>query len=372
MPKHNEAAFRVNVFKDHTDKYRAVFRAPGQPRKTILSGYPTKGSAIDALDLPENRARYESLLTGTKIEARTNSYGKRTMAQAIESYFKCNRFTSKKPATQRTYRAALKDVQEKDGHRYVCDLTRQAAQTVIEDIGARSPGLANTAKAVLTLIMQREIVAGHRDNNPFDMVERYEIGEHRTWTEEEIAKFEARWPIGTRERLAFALMLYTGQRGESDVRRMRRSMIVKGWMNGFTQTKTGTTVDIPIHPELARIILLTGGDDVLLPGPDGKEIKASTMGKMMAMAIDEADLPDDCVPHGLRKACCRRLAEAGATVLQIMAITGHKSIKEVERYTKGVDRKKMAAQAMALLSSFGEQAAPLMIEYKPENELEIA
>jgi hypothetical protein len=30
-----------------------------------------------------------------------------------------------------------------------------------------------------------------------------------------------------------------------------------------------------------------------------------------------------------------------------MAISGHKSLAEVERYTKGVDQKHMAARAMA-------------------------
>jgi hypothetical protein len=33
-----------------------------------------------------------------------------------------------------------------------------------------------------------------------------------TWTEDEIAAYERRWPVGSRERLAFALLLYTGQR----------------------------------------------------------------------------------------------------------------------------------------------------------------
>ena len=45
------------------------------------------------------------------------------------------------------------------------------------------------------------------------------LEELHTWTEEEITQFEERWPNGTRERLAFALLLYTGQRG-SDVYRM--------------------------------------------------------------------------------------------------------------------------------------------------------
>jgi len=43
--------------------------------------------------------------------------------------------------------------------------------------------------------------------------------EIRSWTDAEIRKFEGHWPIGTKQRLAFALMLYTGQR-RGDVHRM--------------------------------------------------------------------------------------------------------------------------------------------------------
>ena len=50
-----------------------------------------------------------------------------------------------------------------------------------------------------------------------------------TWTEEEIAQFEATHAIGTRPRLALALMLYTGQR-RSDVVRMGRQYVKDGRM----------------------------------------------------------------------------------------------------------------------------------------------
>jgi integrase len=55
----------------------------------------------------------------------------------------------------------------------------------------------------------------------------------------------------------------------------------------------------------------------------------------------------NCPLHGLRKACCRRFAEAGCSVHEIKAISGHKSIGEVERYTRAVDQKAMAKRAIA-------------------------
>ena len=52
-------------------------------------------------------------------------------------------------------------------------------------------------------------------------------------------------------------------------------------------------------------------------------------------------------PHGLRKAACRRLAEAGCSANEIAAISGHASLREVERYTKAADQARMARNAMA-------------------------
>jgi hypothetical protein len=61
---------------------------------------------------------------------------------------------------------------------------------------------------------------------------------------------------------------------------------------------------------------------------------------------NEAGLPKHCSAHGLRKAACRRLAEAGCTAHQIAAISGHASLREVERYTKAVDQARLAKDAI--------------------------
>ena len=60
-----------------------------------------------------------------------------------------------------------------------------------------------------------------------------------------------------------------------------------------------------------------------------------------------AGLPKACSPHGLRKAACRRLAEAGCSANEIAAISGHASLKEVTRYTAAADREHLADQAIA-------------------------
>jgi enterobacteria phage integrase len=67
---------------------------------------------------------------------------------------------------------------------------------------------------------------------------------------------------------------------------------------------------------------------------------------MISNAINAAGLPKRCKAHGLRKAAARRLAEAGCSASEIAAITGHKTLAEVERYTRAADQERLARQAM--------------------------
>ena len=79
----------------------------------------------------------------------------------------------------------------------------------------------------------------------------------------------------------------------------------------------------------------------------GKPFSVKGFGQFMSDAIRAAGLPTACKTHGLRKAAARRLAEAGCTEKQIAAITGHRSLAEVARYTRKADQKRLARQAMA-------------------------
>jgi integrase len=167
----------------------------------------------------------------------------------------------------------------------------------------------------------------------------------RSWDEDEIAQFEAVHPIGSKARLALALGLYTAQR-RSDVIRIGRQHIRDGVLT-VRQQKTGAQLAIPVHSDLQTIIDASpGGPFTLLTTPRDKSYKGDDFTDQFRRWCDAANLPEHCVFHGLRKAACRRLAEAGCTVHEIAAISGHKSLKEVERYTKGVDQARLARAAL--------------------------
>ena len=167
-----------------------------------------------------------------------------------------------------------------------------------------------------------------------------------TWTEEEIAKFEARHPVGTKPRLAFALLLYTAQR-RSDVVRMGRQHIRDGVLT-MKQQKTGVELPIPVHPHLQAVLDATPSQHLtFLITATGKPYGGNAFTEQFRNWCDASGLSQRCKPHGLRKAACRRLAEAGCSGNEIMAISGHATMKELVRYTKAADRALLARNAMA-------------------------
>jgi integrase len=156
------------------------------------------------------------------------------------------------------------------------------------------------------------------------------------------------WPIGTKQRLAFALMLYTGQR-RSDVHRMTWIDVSEGTIR-VVQQKTGRKLTIPLHRDLLAVLAVANRDHVTIINAEyGKPFTVDGFSQWIRDAITAAGLPLETQPHGLRKAAGRRLAEAGCTAHEIMAVLGHKTLSEAERYTRQADQARLAIKAMTKL-----------------------
>jgi integrase len=242
----------------------------------------------------------------------------------------------------------LDRIAERHGHRLVRDARRSDARKMVEEIGSAKPAMANITRAVLRLLMQYAVDAELRLDNPVTGLKAYRTGTRHTWTDDELSRFERRWPLGTRERLAFALLLYTGQRA-GDVVKMRRSELSDGLIR-VIQEKTGAELSIPLHPALIAAIKARPAKGVTLIGDaNGRPIKRATLTLIMKKAVESAGLPTRCVAHGLRKAIMRRLAESGSSTKEIAAISGHRTLKEIERYTAAADQVRLSKGAMAKL-----------------------
>jgi len=112
---------------------------------------------------------------------------------------------------------------------------------------------------------------------------------------------------------------------------------------------TGKTLQIPVHPALAEILARTPTQHLtFLTTEVGEPFRPPGLSSKFRVWCDEAGLPH-CSAHGLRKAQCRRLAEAGCSVHEIAAISGHNTLSEIRRYTEAVEQARLAKAAMARL-----------------------
>ena len=195
--------------------------------------------------------------------------------------------------------------------------------------------------------MQHAVATGLCKTDPTQGVKLPKVksdGIH-AWSEAEISQYEAHHAVGTKPRLAFALALYTGQR-RADVVRMGRQHVRNGTLE-VRQKKTRAVLEIPLHDDLQKIIEATPGEHLtFLTTKTGKSYAPNDLSDEFRGWCDAAGLPH-CSIHGLRKAAARRLAEAGCSAHEIAAITGHKTLKEVERYTRSAEQARLARQAIA-------------------------
>lgn len=326
----------VNEYVDRTGKLRRYFRRKGK-QLGMLPGEP--GSA-------EFMAAYAAFLAEKPGLPRPVLHAD-CLAKLIVDFYGHRMFTGLKDSTRQLYRYALDPVSRAHGHRSVTTMTAENAEKIVNDIGARRPGMGNLTRAVLRRVFTLAVKLKHRPDNPMLAVESFEVGEHHTWTDAELRQFEKHWRLGTRERLAYALLFHTGQR-VGDVAKMRRSEISDGYIR-IEQEKTGAVVEMPMPPEVLAAMKAHKARGLTLIGdPNGRPIKRAALSALMRRAVSEAGLPKRCVAHGLRKARMRTLAEHGATANQIASISGHMTLKEVERYTKAADRRVMAKAAMNL------------------------
>lgn len=237
-------------------------------------------------------------------------------------------------------------------------MTSQAIE-LLRDRKAGKPGAQRDRLKALSAmfrwgIRQAEWKALGVRSNPVRDVERvrHVTEGHHSWTDADVAKFEARWAIGTTPRLALALLLYTGQR-RSDVVLFGRQHL-RGEFICFTQQKNSNRapvrLELPLLPELQRIIDASPtGELTFLVNGHGRAFTAAGFGMRFRRWCDEAGLKN-CSAHGLRKAGATRAAEAGATEYQLCSIFGWRNPQQATVYIRAARQKTMANAAMHMLS----------------------
>ncbi|MBS7702665.1 tyrosine-type recombinase/integrase [Chelatococcus asaccharovorans] len=183
------------------------------------------------------------------------------------------------------------------------------------------------------------------DRNPAKDVPYIKTGSEgfHSWSLDEVEAFEKRHPVGTKARLALALLLYTAQR-RSDVVLFGKQHVQDGWLV-FTQVKNRVRapvrLEIPIvAPRQSIIDASPVGDLTFLVTEFNRGFTANGFGNWFRDRCDEAGLPQ-CSAHGLRKAGATIAAENGATERQLMAIFGWSTIGKLAEIAENLHRRQI-------------------------------
>ena len=262
-----------------------------------------------------------------------------TFAWALDLYTSGNKKWKDEysEATQKNRSAIFDRYRKAQGNRPVSTIKRADIERALYATGGWAA--VNETKALKPVFEHLRRLRFVREN-PFAGIEldRPKIKGFPVAEADDIATFQERWPIGTRERLIFDLGLYTGA-ARVDLAKLGRKN-VKGDLLVYQRQKSGITAQVPLTTELISVIDRTPDiAPAFILSALGKPYTAESLGNYFRDAAVEAGIHARL--HGLRKAFCIYWAEKGSSTHQIAAMAGHMSLSEVERYTRAADRERM-------------------------------
>jgi integrase len=236
---------------------------------------------------------------------------------------------------------------------------------VLRDRKADRPGSANNRvkrlRSMYAWALANEIpgvTANPAERVP--LLKAKKAGGFPVWTPADIDRFEVRHGVGTKARLALALLCFTGAR-RSDIVLFGRQHLKDARLHFVMQkgrNRAPLKVDIPLHPDLLQVIEASPtGDLTFLMTEQGRPFTAAGFTNWFRKRCQEAGL-SNLSAHGLRKAAATRAAERGATTSELMGIFGWRNISQAEIYTRSAERGRLAGRAVHLLGTEQAQIFP--------------
>jgi integrase len=286
----------------------------------------------------------------------------------VTEYLKSSTFRTRLDAnTQAERRRLLEDClmeratndKTKTGHNFrfadylAEDLTEKHIR-VLRDRKQHVPNAANNRLKALRGLFKWAKETNQIATNPCNGVPKLEIETdgHRPWTEAEREQYKARHPMGTMARLAYELFYGTGQR-RGDVWSFGPHNIIRDklvFRQEKNQRRKPADLELEIVPDLRTALDATPniGMAKFLVSELGEPFASkASFANWFKERCQEANLPADCTPHGLRKAAATFYAEMGASASELCAIFGWRSLRSAEIYVRAASQKKLASQVMA-------------------------
>lgn len=365
----------VNQFanNDRADKRkRYYFRERGH-KAIPLPGLPGSEEFMAAY------AMALAALPDAKVEIGEKRTSPGTIDALCVSYYRSGEWLALAEDTRDARRRIIEKFRLKHGPKPVRLIDEAHLVKIMNDIASLS-SRRSWLKAIKHLL--QHAVPIMRKDNPAANIAQLRLPKskgHWTWTDDQIATYRKHWKLGTKQRLVFEFALETVSRrgevvrfgpqhcyvGSEGERRIR-----------IERTHGSSDVDIPMSDALAAAI-----DAMPLPTPidgivpltflhteRGKMRSKKALGNDFAGWVKLAGLPDQCRLHGLKKGGMRRGAEAGLTSHELMGQSGHKSLAEVERYTKAANQRKLADSGAAKLRAAATKGPKLITDQRGREE----
>jgi integrase len=298
------------------------------------------------------RPGYNAALTGEppKAEEKITRDDPFTIGALIASYKRSAEYKRLRPTSKSQYDMRLNLIREDHGNRSVKGLSPKRIRLGILQPLADRPGAALDTLKKLRVLIRHAIHIEWLEHDPSVGIKRPKGNEIRAWHDHELDAFEERWPLGTKQRTAYAIMLYMGT-ARVDTHLITWPQVEK---SHYERSKTGVAVQTAVAANLnAAIDEWPRTHVTVINTAYVKPFTVDGFSRFMRDAITAAGLPVECQPHGLRKTLGRLLADAGATAHEIMAALGHTTLAEAERYTREADRKRGGKAAIAKLDRLG-------------------
>lgn len=306
---------------------------------------------------PEFEVEYQAALDGTPIVIDRKKVAVGTLAWLWERYRETTAWTELALATRSQRESAMRPVLKQSGAVPASAITRAH---IAAGRDRRTPAQAGHFLSTLRGLFSWATDAGHVKVDPTAGVKRPAKKKGKgflAWTEDDVDRYEARWPIGTKERVWLAVLLYTGLR-RSDAVCLGRQHIRDG-VASLQNKKTKITVTLPILPVL-QAALSAGpcGDLAFICGTRGEPLTKQSFGNAFRAACRASGLEKKSA-HGVRKIGAIRAALNGATVAELNAIFGWTGDRMAALYTEAADRIRLARRAMSKLDgTSSEQIVP--------------
>lgn len=307
---------------------------------------------------PEFEIQYRAALDGKPIDRRKTAVAVGSLAWLVARYRETGAWTGLSLATRRLHENIMVGVLAQAGHDSAAAI-RRAHIVAGRDRRAETPAQARKFLDVMRALFRWAVDAGHVKVDPTLGIKnptQPKRGGFPVWSEDDVARYEARWPVGTRERVWLDVLLYTGTR-RGDAVRLGRQHIRAGVATLRTE-KTGITVTIPILPALAATLSAGPcGELAFICGAGGKPLTKESFGNLFRDACRAAGVAKSA--HGVRKIGATRAAENGATVAELEAIFGWQGGGMAALYTRAADRARLSKGAMRKLEKGTSIPAPM-------------